>query len=63
MKMLWLWSIFLCTVCMAITATARSTVHGGTPYRILLDTDVDVDDLFAILYLLKLNRSEFNLQV
>ncbi|KAI3828578.1 hypothetical protein L1987_02682 [Smallanthus sonchifolius] len=57
MKMLWLWSSFLCAMSMAITATARSTSH-----RLLLDTDVDTDDLFAILYLLKLNRSEFNLQ-
>ncbi|GMY06938.1 nucleoside hydrolase 3-like isoform X2 [Fagus crenata] len=28
------------------------------PHRILLDTDVDTDDLFALLYLLKQNRSE-----
>ncbi|XP_027119895.1 nucleoside hydrolase 3-like [Coffea arabica] len=34
----------------------------GQPHRILLDTDVDTDDLFALLYLLKLNRSEFDLQ-
>lgn len=33
------------------------------PRRILLDTDVDVDDFFALLYLLKLNRSEFKLEV
>ncbi|KAF5192966.1 inosine-uridine preferring nucleoside hydrolase family protein [Thalictrum thalictroides] len=32
------------------------------PRRILLDTDVDTDDLFALLYLLKLNRSEIDLQ-
>ena len=36
---------------------------GGRPHRILLDTDVDTDDFFALLYLLKLNRSEFDLQV
>lgn len=33
------------------------------PHRILLDTDVDTDDFFALLYLLKLNRSEFDLKV
>ncbi|KAG7551169.1 Ribonucleoside hydrolase-like [Arabidopsis thaliana x Arabidopsis arenosa] len=33
----------------------------STPHRILVDTDVDTDDLFAILYLLKLNKSEFDL--
>ncbi|KAH7844249.1 hypothetical protein Vadar_026054 [Vaccinium darrowii] len=32
------------------------------PHRILLDTDVGTDDVFALLYLLKLNRSEFDLQ-
>ncbi|KAK8671058.1 hypothetical protein V6N13_037667 [Hibiscus sabdariffa] len=32
------------------------------PFRILLDTDVDTDDFFALLYLLKLNRSEFELE-
>lgn len=35
----------------------------GRPYRILMDTDVDTDDFFAFLYLLKLNRSEFRLEV
>ncbi|KAJ8573791.1 hypothetical protein K7X08_010302 [Anisodus acutangulus] len=30
--------------------------------RILLDTDVDTDDLFALFYLLKLNRSEMDLK-
>ncbi|KAJ1428824.1 Ribonucleoside hydrolase-like [Sesbania bispinosa] len=34
----------------------------GKPRRILLDTDVDTDDFFALLYLLKLNRSEFHLE-
>lgn len=35
----------------------------GLPHRILLDTDVDTDDLLGLLYLLKLNRSEFNVEV
>ena len=35
----------------------------GKPHRILLDTDVDTDDFFALLYLLKLNRSQFELEV
>ncbi|XP_004296774.1 PREDICTED: uncharacterized protein LOC101313205 isoform X1 [Fragaria vesca subsp. vesca] len=38
------------------------TVVEGSPRRILLDTDVDTDDFFALLYLLKLNRSEFQLE-
>lgn len=35
---------------------------GASPHRILLDTDVDTDDFFALLYLLKQNRSEFELE-
>ncbi|KAG5628030.1 hypothetical protein H5410_013248 [Solanum commersonii] len=30
--------------------------------RILLDTDVDTDDFFALFYILKLNRSEIDLK-
>ncbi|XP_041000959.1 uncharacterized protein LOC121246760 isoform X2 [Juglans microcarpa x Juglans regia] len=37
------------------------TVKGRT-HRILLDTDVDTDDFFALLYLLKQNRSEFEVE-
>lgn len=33
------------------------------PHRIVVDTDVATDDLFALLYLLKLNTSEFQLEV
>lgn len=60
MKGLWVWSSLLCGLVMVI---ASSKVHGGTPYRVLLDTDVDTDDFFALLYLLKLNRSQIDLQV
>ncbi|KAK1390527.1 hypothetical protein POM88_018705 [Heracleum sosnowskyi] len=34
----------------------------GKLHRILVDTDVDTDDICALLYLLKLNRSEFHLK-
>lgn len=34
----------------------------GAPHQILLDSDIDTDDFFAILYLLKQNRSEFNVK-
>ncbi|XP_059311939.1 nucleoside hydrolase 3-like isoform X1 [Lycium ferocissimum] len=37
-------------------------VKGHGPSRILLDTDMATDDIFALLYLLKLNRSQINLQ-
>lgn len=33
------------------------------PRRILMDTDVNMDDIFALFYVLKQNRSEFELQV
>jgi hypothetical protein len=35
----------------------------GNPHRIVVDTDVDTDDLFALLYLLKHNTSQFQLEV
>ncbi|KAL8264059.1 hypothetical protein R6Q59_022189 [Mikania micrantha] len=63
MKGLWLWSSLLCcAVIMSIWGVARTHVHGDTSCRVLLDTDVDTDDFFAILYLLKLNRSQVDLQ-
>ncbi|WJX90534.1 Nucleoside hydrolase 3 [Trifolium repens] len=34
----------------------------GNPHRIVVDTDVDTDDLFALLYLLKHNTSKFQLE-
>ena len=33
------------------------------PRRILVDTDMDTDDLLALMYILKQNRSEFELKV
>ncbi|XP_077219216.1 inosine-uridine preferring nucleoside hydrolase family protein isoform X2 [Tasmannia lanceolata] len=51
-----MWRVFLLLVlviCLQIEADPR---------RILLDTDVDTDDFFALLYLLKQNRSEFDLK-
>ncbi|PWA78875.1 inosine/uridine-preferring nucleoside hydrolase domain-containing protein [Artemisia annua] len=62
MKRSLLLSNSLCALIIAITGIASSTIQGDTPHRILLDTDVDTDDIFAILYLLKLNRSEFDFQ-
>lgn len=38
-------------------------VEAAQPHRILVDTDVDTDDVLALLYLLKQNRTEFDLQV
>lgn len=35
----------------------------GALHQILLDSDIDRNDFFAILYLLKQNRSEFNVKV
>lgn len=35
----------------------------GTPKNLVVDTDIDTDDVFALLYLLKQNRSEINLKV
>ncbi|XP_045831329.1 uncharacterized protein LOC123922676 [Trifolium pratense] len=39
---------------------ARSVIEAeGKPHRIVVDTDVATDDLLALLYLLKLNTSQF----
>ncbi|XP_052189465.1 nucleoside hydrolase 3-like isoform X2 [Diospyros lotus] len=43
-------------------SAAAEHCGGPRPRRILVDTDVNTDDLFALLYLLKLSRSEFDLQ-
>ncbi|KAI5654059.1 hypothetical protein M9H77_31246 [Catharanthus roseus] len=48
-------------VCIAFGGDKILTVE-CQPHRILLDTDVDTDDFFALFYLLKLNQSEFDLQ-
>ncbi|KAJ0802309.1 putative ribonucleoside hydrolase [Helianthus annuus] len=63
MKWLLLWSSLLYALIVAAGDTSSYNVHQGLSYRAILDTDVDTDDLFALLYLLKSNRSEFNLQV
>ncbi|KAL2229807.1 uncharacterized protein LOC105171457 isoform X2 [Sesamum indicum] len=49
-------------VCIVIIRLINAKGVEGLPHRILLDTDVDTDDFFALLYILKLNRSEFDLQ-
>ena len=48
---------FVVAGCAAVEAAA------GGPRRILVDTDTDTDDLLALLYILKQNRSEFDLKV
>lgn len=54
--------IYVCMMMMMMIGVTTCCVE-GRPRRILLDTDVDTDDLFALLYILKLNRSQFDLQV
>lgn len=54
-------TIFL--VCGGEDGRRIHAVDGDIPHRILFDTDVDTDDFFGLLYLLKLNHSEFHLQV
>lgn len=55
--------IFLCMVVMVGLIGSSKHYVEGLPRRIILDTDVDTDDLFALLYILKLNTSEFHLEV
>ncbi|KAK4266463.1 hypothetical protein QN277_027380 [Acacia crassicarpa] len=47
---------------MAALVAASSSAVEGSPRRILWDSDIDTDDFFGFLYLMKLNRSEFELQ-
>ncbi|KAK1277160.1 hypothetical protein QJS04_geneDACA003426 [Acorus gramineus] len=49
-------------ILLLLVVVASGRCDGPWPKRILLDTDVDTDDFFALLYLLKLNRSEFDLK-
>ncbi|XP_057959765.1 nucleoside hydrolase 3 [Malania oleifera] len=60
--MLWRRCIWMNIVLISTFLGANCHSVGGWPRRILLDTDVDTDDFFAAFYLLKLNRSEFDLQ-
>jgi len=57
---------------LAVAALVTTTVfaisgavaaEAAAPHRILVDTDMDTDDLLALLYILKQNRSEFDLKV
>ncbi|KAH1102612.1 hypothetical protein GYH30_036921 [Glycine max] len=54
--------MFPMRVWVAVVFIMLVTTVAAKPRRILLDTDVDLDDVFALLYLLKLNRSEFQLE-
>ncbi|GMY27604.1 pyrimidine-specific ribonucleoside hydrolase riha [Fagus crenata] len=55
------WVVVLWIIGVVVIGANLYTVE-GLPHRILLDTDVDTDDLFALLYLLKQNRSEFEVE-
>ncbi|XP_019701763.1 nucleoside hydrolase 3-like isoform X2 [Elaeis guineensis] len=55
-------SLCMLVALLGVLGLMGSVVVDARPRRILLDTDVDTDDLFALLYLLKQNRSEFDLK-
>ncbi|KAF6984686.1 hypothetical protein CFC21_002654 [Triticum aestivum] len=46
----------------ALARLAAAGMPRPPPHRILVDTDMDTDDLFAILYLLKHDRAEFDVK-
>ncbi|CAH2072405.1 unnamed protein product [Thlaspi arvense] len=60
-KSLWVLFIAVVTILGLLGQNLPSVL--SSPHRILVDTDVDTDDFFALLYLLKLNKSEFDLVV
>ena len=45
----------------AVVAVAAA--GAPVPRRILVDTDMDTEDLFALLYILKQDRSKFDVKV
>ncbi|KAK1351794.1 Pyrimidine-specific ribonucleoside hydrolase rihB [Heracleum sosnowskyi] len=67
MAFAWTMSMLLCFMSVIAPAGANNSDNVAPPangklHRILVDTDVDTDDICALLYLLKLNRSEFHLK-
>ncbi|TVU19334.1 hypothetical protein EJB05_35478 [Eragrostis curvula] len=57
----WRTPVSILMVLVAVVIVAGGAAEAA-PQRILVDTDMDTDDLFALLYLLKQNRSEFELK-
>lgn len=54
--------IILCQIFLLAYLSCNIFPSHGAPHQILVDSDIDTDDFFAILYLLKQNRSEFNVK-
>ncbi|KAG6527432.1 hypothetical protein ZIOFF_009534 [Zingiber officinale] len=61
-KDLFLFTFLVPVSLIAAAAWNSGMAAEGKPRRILLDTDMDTDDIFALLYLLKQNRSHFDLK-
>ena len=47
----------------ALFLTVAAAGAAAAPRRLLVDTDTDTDDLLTLLYILKQNRSEFDVKV
>ncbi|KAI4965477.1 hypothetical protein ZWY2020_051966 [Hordeum vulgare] len=59
------WFAVATTLSLLLLAARLAAAAGNRPpppHRILVDTDIDTDDLFAILYLLKHDRAEFDVK-
>ncbi|CAN6337636.1 unnamed protein product [Urochloa humidicola] len=56
------WSTAAAVLVAVFFVISGGAAEAAPPHRILVDTDMDTDDLFALLYLLKQNRSEFDLK-
>lgn len=55
------WEFLVFLIIIAVGVNLNHTT--ASSHRILVDTDLDTDDFFALLYLLKLNKSEFDIKV
>lgn len=51
------------TAAVLVVVVAIAVADAAPARRILLDADLDKDDFFALFYILKQNRSEFELEV
>ncbi|KAG5023924.1 hypothetical protein JHK82_019817 [Glycine max] len=54
--------VLVSSIAVVVLIIIGGCAEGSRPHRILVDTDVDTDDFFALLYLLKFNASQFQLE-
>jgi hypothetical protein len=56
-------AVLAAVVAVVVVGAAVAEASPAPARRILLDADMDKDDFFALFYILKQNRAEFELKV